>query len=141
MLPPDNLMICLEILSPMPLPPSLVVKNGIKICSAISGEMVGPLFLTSIIISSSSLHQARRNTCPSVCSPIACVAFFNKLITTCEIRLKDKIGRCYFTVERYIPSRVLMPGKFCHTVDKGFYIEERRFRCGYSCETPVRFDE
>lgn len=58
MLPPDRRMIWREILSPMPLPPSLVVKNGMKIWSAISGGMAGPLFLISISTSSESLQRA-----------------------------------------------------------------------------------
>ena len=56
MLPPESRMICREMDNPMPLPPSLVVKNGTKICTASSGGMVGPLLLTSIITDSSGLQ-------------------------------------------------------------------------------------
>ncbi len=35
-------------LSPIPLPLSLVVKKGMNICSAISGGIAGPLFFISI---------------------------------------------------------------------------------------------
>lgn len=31
--PPESLIICREILNPIPLPPSLVVKKGINMCS------------------------------------------------------------------------------------------------------------
>lgn len=65
-LPPDNLMICLDMLRPMPLPPSLVVKKGMKICSATSGRITGPLFFTSMITSSASLQQAWMEIQPSV---------------------------------------------------------------------------
>ena len=34
--PPESLIICREILNPIPLPPSLVVKKGINMCSAMS---------------------------------------------------------------------------------------------------------
>lgn len=37
MFPPDKRMIWREMLNPMPLPFSLVVKKGMKICSAMSG--------------------------------------------------------------------------------------------------------
>ena len=39
--PPESLIICREILNPIPLPPSLVVKKGINMCSAMSLGMAG----------------------------------------------------------------------------------------------------
>ena len=55
-LPPESLIIWREMLSPIPLPLSLVVKKGMNICSAISGGIAGPLFFISISTSSASLQ-------------------------------------------------------------------------------------
>ena len=41
--PPESLIICREILNPIPLPPSLVVKKGINMCSAMSLGMAGQI--------------------------------------------------------------------------------------------------
>ena len=61
MLPPDKRMICREMDSPIPLPPSFVVKNGTNICSASSGGMIGPLFVTSRITASLGAEYALNN--------------------------------------------------------------------------------
>lgn len=54
--PPESLIICREILNPIPLPPSLVVKKGINMCSAMSLGMAGPLLEISISMASASLQ-------------------------------------------------------------------------------------
>ena len=53
--PPESLIIW-EILNPIPLPPSLVVKKGINMCSAMSLGMAGPLLEISISMASASLQ-------------------------------------------------------------------------------------
>ena len=66
-----QLIICLLKLRPIPLPSSLVVKKGIKICSAASGSITGPLLAISICTLSSSSQYALRVISPSGVSPIA----------------------------------------------------------------------
>lgn len=56
MFPPESRMICREILKPIPLPPSLVVKKGMKICSAMSWGIAGPLLDISTKMASASLQ-------------------------------------------------------------------------------------
>ena len=58
-------MICLEMLSPMPEPDGLVVKNGIKIRSCTSIGMPVPLSLTWIKVLPSSLMPADNSICGS----------------------------------------------------------------------------
>lgn len=50
MLPPFNFTICLTILMPMPLPPRLVVKKGMKIFSRFAALIPQPLSVTEIAV-------------------------------------------------------------------------------------------
>ena len=61
-------MICREMDSPMPLPSSLVVKKGMKICVAMSGGIGSPSSLMSMTTDSSVSEKAWRLMCCPVLS-------------------------------------------------------------------------
>ena len=90
MAPPERRMIWRATERPMPEPPLLVVKKGVKMCSATSGEMGAPLSETSISTESSARQAATMRIRPSErLAPIACTAFLNKLSITWLIRFSS----------------------------------------------------
>ena len=82
-------MICLHRLRPMPLPFSLVVKNGINILSSTSGSMPGPLSETVMDTVPVSDTEDFTCICGEGMSEHASSAFLMRFISTCSIWVRS----------------------------------------------------
>ena len=80
---------------PIPEPLTLVVKNGIKICSATSGAIPGQLSVMSNCHCSLGVRSSFTLSCLCSLCCIASIAFCSRLISTCSISPSSSHNRAW----------------------------------------------